>query len=415
VTGGSASTAPRWVITLVHGTWGQRSPWAFVGSSFTERLGRLVPGGSHFERFSWGGENWHAERHAAAERLTNHINELIRIFPKARHVVVAHSHGGNIALAALNLAPWIETQLDALVCLSTPFIAGRTRDTESLKTGGLATVAGAGCGVAGFVGTAAAILSLALIYPSVNWALRLFGIAPGWAPEIIAALTALIVGLSAMGVVAESVIPAFQDSHRRFHDDLEKRQPAFLSELSVRQELRIRMYVVTAWGDEPYFGLALSSLLGAIGFMLGRWLVIATVLIWAGGFVFAACVDPIWLLACPNCEATSDKVADYWANLAVGSLVLLAIISAVTPTWARVVHGKSFGLTLTDAIVARVTVGSLPYVTPPPRLRVFGLWHLLRRHGLKAIWRHSLIYDDDQAISEIGQWLDNLPGKQSLA
>ncbi len=54
-------------------------------------------------RFSWSGENDHAARSAAAERLYRLITRLMAEDRSARVHLIAHSHGGNVVLTALNL------------------------------------------------------------------------------------------------------------------------------------------------------------------------------------------------------------------------------------------------------------------------------------------------------------------------
>ena len=45
----------------------------------------------------------------------------------AKHVVIAHSHGGNIALIACNRDPILKDRVSAIVCAATPFIHCRER------------------------------------------------------------------------------------------------------------------------------------------------------------------------------------------------------------------------------------------------------------------------------------------------
>src|SRR5678815_1053612 len=54
--------------------------------------------------------------------------------PDAAHVLIAHSHGGNVCLAALN-DKHTRQAVSALVCLSTPFINVRARADSPTLTG----------------------------------------------------------------------------------------------------------------------------------------------------------------------------------------------------------------------------------------------------------------------------------------
>ena len=59
------------------------------------------------------------------------LAELIRAghaqHPDARHFIVAHSHGGNVALYAIR-NPVIRLVIDGIVTLATPFLSARPRD-----------------------------------------------------------------------------------------------------------------------------------------------------------------------------------------------------------------------------------------------------------------------------------------------
>jgi hypothetical protein len=96
------------LITLVHGTWGRaffwrRPLWFEDGSLFFSRLSKELHGIPHkITSFSWSGANSVFVRdkfaHVLAEQLaTQHAEN-----PQATQVVIAHSHGGNIALRALH-------------------------------------------------------------------------------------------------------------------------------------------------------------------------------------------------------------------------------------------------------------------------------------------------------------------------
>lgn len=62
--------------------------------------------------FAWSGENDHADRIKAARQLCDKLVNLSRQHPKARVHLVAHSHGGNVALKA------IEFYLNHLISLA---------------------------------------------------------------------------------------------------------------------------------------------------------------------------------------------------------------------------------------------------------------------------------------------------------
>ena len=127
-----------YVVTIVHGTVPLRwltdsvarvqrkdpsdpSAWARPDSPLGKGLVTGLKGDVVFSVFSWSGANSARARDEAAERLQHHLEDLMRRHHTARHVVIAHSHGGNVALRALR-GNEIKTRLTGVVCLGTPFI-----------------------------------------------------------------------------------------------------------------------------------------------------------------------------------------------------------------------------------------------------------------------------------------------------
>ena len=137
------SAAPhQLLITIVHGTWPdgifrtllgrkQRMYWFDDGSHFVTRLSAELAGIPHrIKSFSWRGENSVFKRDDAAYRLAEHLSAEHNAHPRAIQLVVAHSHGGNIALRALHymqkrggtMVDDEEIVTPLVVTLATPFI-----------------------------------------------------------------------------------------------------------------------------------------------------------------------------------------------------------------------------------------------------------------------------------------------------
>jgi hypothetical protein len=70
------------------------------------------------------------------ERLLLRLAAVTNTHPLARHFVVAHSHGGNIALYALNDAQ-LARKIQGVVCLSTPFMNVRERNLGGIRRSSL--------------------------------------------------------------------------------------------------------------------------------------------------------------------------------------------------------------------------------------------------------------------------------------
>ena len=122
------------VVTLVHGTFGRLAgrdaSWTREGSFLRQRLLEELSPDVVFLPFRWSGMNWPSARYAAARRLRDHLRVTSERYPERNHFVLAHSHGGNVALYALRDAgaepppAWLPA---GVVCLSTPFIAAQPR------------------------------------------------------------------------------------------------------------------------------------------------------------------------------------------------------------------------------------------------------------------------------------------------
>jgi hypothetical protein len=115
------------LITLVHGTWPRgffprivwfkqrvrelmrrRRPWDpplfwfEEGSAFLARLSAELRDIPHkIKPLLWSGENSISERDKTAHVLAEHLSAEHAEHPQATQLVIAHSHGGNIALHAL--------------------------------------------------------------------------------------------------------------------------------------------------------------------------------------------------------------------------------------------------------------------------------------------------------------------------
>lgn len=116
----------RYLVTLVHGTWAKHAPWTQDGSIFrrTIELGikKRTTGEVTFTTFEWSGKNTHEERCRASDELALHVRRAHAKHPDFRHYVVAHSHGGNVALRMLRTSDFAQRSVEGLLCLATPFL-----------------------------------------------------------------------------------------------------------------------------------------------------------------------------------------------------------------------------------------------------------------------------------------------------
>jgi hypothetical protein len=144
------------LVTLVHGTWPhglfpriarlkqrvrdlsrrqRRDPpppfWFEEGSPFLARLGTELGDIPHkIKPLLWSGENSIYERDKTAHVLADHLSAEHAEHPQATQLVIAHSHGGNIALRALHhlyqpddsRSCGADSANPLVVTLATPFI-----------------------------------------------------------------------------------------------------------------------------------------------------------------------------------------------------------------------------------------------------------------------------------------------------
>jgi len=75
--------------------------WIEPDSDLCTQLRSRLTGEVSFLSFRWTGQNTHKARIAAGEALGKRILETKASDPDARQFILAHSHGGNVALYAL--------------------------------------------------------------------------------------------------------------------------------------------------------------------------------------------------------------------------------------------------------------------------------------------------------------------------
>ena len=117
----------RIVVTLIHGTWAKHAPWVECDSPLRATLAAASPNAIAFRApFRWSSRNSLGARQDAASALRRRILEE-SIDADVRHFLIAHSHGGNIALYALR-DPEVGRRIAGVATLSTPFLIARRRD-----------------------------------------------------------------------------------------------------------------------------------------------------------------------------------------------------------------------------------------------------------------------------------------------
>lgn len=120
----SGATPLNIAITLVHGTLAPNAPWTRDGSLLRTHLSRQLNWVVDFDVFQWSGWPFVLSRTPAAEQLRARLAGRLAALPEAKHFIIAHSHGGNIALYTLR-DRLIADRITGVVTLSTPFLVTR--------------------------------------------------------------------------------------------------------------------------------------------------------------------------------------------------------------------------------------------------------------------------------------------------
>jgi pimeloyl-ACP methyl ester carboxylesterase len=198
-------------------------------------LVELEPDQTRTYAFRWSGGNDHEARLKAASDLAHRLEGLAAAFPTTRFLLVGHSHGGNVALAAMKAIP--AAQRVGVVCLATPFynIAERTL-LPLVVMAGLAYVAIAAALFAAalvfaeplfhFMQRFDLITSIARTHPSFAGALRLYFAGAS-------VLAFLMFGSVLMLPVAFMLRFAFEDARQRAVDTWAPLLPTDTPTLSV--------------------------------------------------------------------------------------------------------------------------------------------------------------------------------------
>jgi hypothetical protein len=171
----------------------------------------------------------------------------VRQHPVARHVIVAHSHGGTVSLLALR-DPVLASSIDALVCLGTPFPLLRLRSSwrkspEAVwrRRGFFAILAALWCW-AGAIG--------------------LLQLATGAMPTNYWILAAVSSAFTAMGLWLCSLAGPGARVGARAMKYLQLRARAYIDRFQLPPLVPVRTLVVHGPGDEASGALAASHFLG---------------------------------------------------------------------------------------------------------------------------------------------------------
>ena len=314
------SGKPTLIFTIVHGTFAVDEPWVTNNDDpgqFRSKLKQafgddyVVEFDDVPEQFKWGHsgftkflDNTVKCREEAAEKLEAHIDKWNRT-DGARHYLVAHSHGGNVALYALR-NPSVRRKVDGLFCMATPFLISKRAQFRR--------------DVMFFAAVALGLLAIDYTPDlSVAWAVA------AWAYTVVFALMMLFILFS--GYVGDS-----EESQIRIQAHLDRVSFPKDVELSGHDGAP-NVWVMKVRDDEVGMLMKVSYGLGRMirwswqlvnrvfNWLLGFY--VATV--WAPGFIakeFGA-KEPAWI---NSVRSTFDSVMTPLLVLATGILIAMAFV-----------------------------------------------------------------------------------------
>lgn len=330
------------VVTLVHGTFARGAPWTQPGSKLCQGLAAGLDDPWIPPPFPWSGENNQRDRVAAGEALARRLECLAAEEPGAPQFLVAHSHGGNIALYA---AAQTEARIAGIVCLSTPFLAVHRRNLPVLRDS-LLTLA------VGVAGGLTALVALLADVPAAFVGLVLLA-------SLVAVVLPSALAVRAIGRHAGSTIRAFEYDLR----------PA------------LPLFIIRTNRDEAAGGLSAAHIV--------PWALLRA---WTGATDRVARLTggPIYQQAEKRDLLTLTRLpVAFAAQLLVAAPVLgLALIAG---GFARLFSG--------DTLLTALTVEISGEAAPP------GEWPILQLDTSGPGLAHSHAYEDDRAIARLAEWM----------
>jgi hypothetical protein len=388
--------AMRFPIILVHGTWGR----GFFAKSQDEGSREDCPGTRWFEKdsrfcqqfeeqlkresfnysirsFFWSGANSVFARDRAAAKLAKELKRDLKN-PSAAPVIIAHSHGGNVTLRALN---YLEgASRIRIVTLATPFLRVFARESSQLSFPALMLVWAAITGVI-------LIPMLVIMFGAESF----FGIKPGnrlmfWfaiGGFVLAALGSMFVVSWLTGIFVNPRSKtgrssrAYDIQHAAFYRAVDGSGP--------------RMLVIRGVDDEASLTLAA----GSIGSRLSSLFLLVVMPALA---ILVMLLSPLsdWIGANFLSKERADFL-NFLALLVLDGCALGALALLFLPGMCKSAFGREF---LTTAFMCEIATDSVPDTSS--RIDTVTL-SPVRATASKHL-RHY-IYDHSECVNEIVRWV----------
>jgi hypothetical protein len=344
--------------------------------------------------FYWSGSNSHTSRISAGKELAQQLRGLINRRPGLRIHLIAHSHGGNVILYALE-EPGISAHVCSISFLGTPFIEAARRDL-----------------VPAIEFFSAAIIGL-LVFPGL---LPLSGLAIGEGPRLLLlnifgielpALFYLACWAGAVYVIKKAFFPLLNSRHRTaeaLKAILISHQREKLKWLQTRAPHQ-PIFLATVKGDEAARLLWLWHLGTEWPKLLFGGLKKVLFPVWIGLFVIGFVMVGIARTLCAAgiaCKVSYEDLFGMGVMAALCASALTVVLPAVA-IFVSMLRGSflAFGW---EGLLGHMVLRIEPVVSPswalPLGSKRFDLSVMHR-----ALLRHSLFYGDKVLIQELATWM----------
>lgn len=392
------SEETRTIVTLIHGTWAPRSAWTLKGSWLRCFLANKLPGPIAFQIFDWGGRNRHGDRVHFARLLAAKITENSTACPRARHYLICHSHGGNVALYALRQSGLAEL-VSGIVCLNTPFTAPLRRNVSQL----FSTVSGMAVGYV--------LLTLTLLTAPLSLRLMTNGILNFFL---------LLVPVLVLGVllkwIARATLDILGTALSAFKDWVIRRREDLILGLALPVNSKVPVLCIRNAGDEV--GFAFDSLGGLVNFpflFFHRAALVALVLLLG---VLSATQDwpmpvvPFHSLGYSFIGQYFSFLGHLYSGLLAGivyTLALVCIAALLIGLLAQLLNFLPRGVKLdhiVDAVVVKLTYSDVPLGTSDATF--------IDGEATEHWLSHSSAYNNENLLQKVVEWIEEKNRKATI-
>jgi hypothetical protein len=413
-----------WVVVLVHGTFANDAAWTKLGSALRTSLERAVTV-VHMEPFEWGGANRDSGRLAGGHSLATRLADLRVAHPNARQCLVAHSHGGNVALYSLKeLLRRDVPRPEALVTFGTPFISFQRRFLQGSY--GVVSIA---LPLAAVIGSA---LTAFVIAP---WALSAFArladrlnLPPSGATIAVGVpITLIVMGFIPLfavlwwaarhGARMDSLFARAEAAQAKEYERLHQPPLDSTAVLCVRGRADEAYDLLNTWSQAANVPVWLWGALIRVASLAARPAILLS------SFIVLAALGYCGKISNANVAATSDTVL--WQAIVTAAraptwlLVIIVPLSLLLVGIAAVLGALPFGSAgLRRAVLLRRAAEPVPERAENLTMRTYNFDERLYRpaEDVRSSWRdafrlklrHSAPYADADVLSELSAWLKEL-------